>query len=101
MNAPVHNKKIKAINSVIQGSAADLIKKAMIGVDRALGTSQHPGVMLLQIHDELVFEVPESDLDSLVILVRQEMESALELDVPLVVDCQSGPNWLDLEDIPV
>jgi DNA polymerase-1 len=89
-----------AINSVIQGSAADLIKQAMIGVDGALKREGHPGTMLLQIHDELVFEVPESELESLVKLVRQEMESALDLDVPLVVDCAAGHNWLDLEQIP-
>ncbi len=88
-----------AINSVIQGSAADLIKQAMIGVDRALKQDGHPGTMLLQIHDELVFEVPENDLESLVALVRQEMESALALDVPLVVDCAAGHNWLEIQEI--
>jgi len=89
-----------AINSVIQGSAADLIKQAMIGVDRALKRDSHPGKMLLQIHDELVFEVPETELESLVELVRHEMESALDLDVPLVVDCAAGHNWLEIEEIP-
>ena len=89
-----------AINSVIQGSAADLIKQAMIGVDGALKRDSHPGKMLLQIHDELVFEVPETELDSLVQLVRHEMESALDLDVPLVVDCAAGPNWLEIKEIP-
>ena len=89
-----------AINSVIQGSAADLIKQAMIGVDQALKRDAHPGTMLLQIHDELVFEVPETELESLVELVRHEMESALDLDVPLVVDCSAGRNWLEIEEIP-
>ena len=89
-----------AINSVIQGSAADLIKQAMIGVDGALKRDSHPGKMLLQIHDELVFEVPETELDSLVQLVRHEMESALDLDVPLIVDCAAGPNWLEIKEIP-
>ena len=89
-----------AINSVIQGSAADLIKQAMIGVDRALKQDGHPGTMLLQIHDELVFEVPENELESLVALVRREMESALALDVPLVVDCAAGLNWLEIQEIP-
>ncbi len=89
-----------AINSVIQGSAADLIKLAMIQVDQALTRDSHPGIMLLQIHDELVFEVPENELESLVALVRMEMESALDLDVPLLVDCAAGPNWLEIEEIP-
>jgi DNA polymerase-1 len=88
-----------AINSVIQGSAADLIKRAMIGVDGALKRDDHPARMLLQIHDELVFEVPEDDLPSLVELVRHEMESALALDVPLVVDCAAGTNWLEIDEI--
>ncbi|HCC99702.1 MAG TPA: DNA polymerase I, partial [Planctomycetaceae bacterium] len=88
-----------AINSVIQGSAADLIKRAMIGVDGALKRDNHPAKMLLQIHDELVFEVPEDDLPSLVELVRHEMESALALDVPLVVDCAAGTNWLEIDEI--
>ncbi|GIS58682.1 MAG: hypothetical protein CM1200mP2_09070 [Planctomycetaceae bacterium] len=55
--------------------------------------------MLLQIHDELVFEVPEGDLQSLVELVCHEMESALTLDVPLVVDCAAGANWLEIDEI--
>ncbi len=89
-----------AINSVIQGSAADLVKQAMIGVDAALRREDHPGRMLLQIHDELVFEVPEAELETLLDLVRHEMETALALDVPLVVDCAVGINWLDLEPVP-
>ena len=59
----------------------------MIGVDSALKREEHPGRMLLQIHDELIFEVPADALESLVELVREEMESALPLEVPLVVDC--------------
>lgn len=84
-----------AINTVIQGSAADLIKRAMIRIDERLSRENHPGKMLLQIHDELVFEVPEEELSSLVLLVREEMESALEVDVPLVVDMKYGDNWLE------
>ena len=86
-----------AINTVIQGSAADLIKQAMIQTHRRLQQEQHPGAMLLQIHDELVFEVPESELGSLSALVREEMESALDLDVPLKVDLSAGNTWLDVE----
>jgi len=88
-----------AINSVIQGSAADLIKRAMINIQARLERENHPGMMLLQIHDELVFESPEGDSPSLRELVREEMESALELNVPLVVDMKIGDNWLEMEDV--
>ncbi len=88
-----------AVNTVIQGSAADLIKRAMLAVDRRLRLDQHPGRMLLQIHDELVFEAPLSAVPSLVDLVRHEMQHALELSVPLVVDVSIGQNWLDTEPV--
>ena len=84
-----------AVNTVIQGSAADLIKRAMINVHSRLKTEQHPARMLLQIHDELVFEVPESDVDSLTSLVVEEMTNAMDLDVPLVVDSNIGDTWLE------
>ena len=82
-----------AVNTVIQGSAADLIKLAMIQIHRRLKTENHPAHMLLQIHDELVFEVPEAEVLSLQQLVREEMEQALALDVPLKVDVSVGDNW--------
>ncbi|HUG18549.1 MAG TPA: DNA polymerase I, partial [Planctomycetaceae bacterium] len=88
-----------AINTVIQGSAADLIKRAMIQVDYKLRESPELGCMLLQIHDELVFECPEEKLTELAVLVRREMESAMDLSVPLVVDLASGPNWYDLQNV--
>ncbi|QDT96656.1 DNA polymerase I [Gimesia aquarii] len=84
-----------AINTVIQGSAADLIKQAMINVGERLKQGQHPGRMLMQIHDELVFEAPTSEIESLSQIVREEMESAIELDVPLIVDMSFGSNWLE------
>ncbi|MFK7822503.1 MAG: DNA polymerase I, partial [Planctomycetaceae bacterium] len=84
-----------AINTVIQGSAADLIKQAMINIHNRIEREGHSGRMLLQIHDELVFEVPESDADSLVDLVREEMVNAFDLSVPLVVDAAIANNWLD------
>ena len=84
-----------AVNTVIQGSAADLIKTAMINIHRTLRDKQHPGRMLLQIHDELVFETPESESESLVELVQTGMETAFSLDVPLTVDIAIGDNWLD------
>lgn len=84
-----------AVNTVIQGSAADLIKQAMIRIHRRLEEEEHPARMLLQIHDELVFETPESDVDSLTDLVTAEMESALPLSVPIEIDIATGDNWLD------
>jgi DNA polymerase-1 len=84
-----------AVNTVIQGSAADLIKIAMINIHRRLKAEGHPARMLLQIHDELVFEVPESDVHSLKLLVKHEMENAMKLDVPLKVEVAVGQNWSD------
>ncbi len=84
-----------AANSPIQGSAADLIKIAMIRIDRALRLSGHSAKMLLQVHDELVFEVPPLELEEIESLVKREMENAAELSVPLVVDIGTGANWLE------
>jgi DNA polymerase-1 len=84
-----------AANSPIQGSAADLIKIAMIRIDDALKRDKHAAGMLLQVHDELVFEVPPEEIDSVTTLVKREMESAAELSVPLLVDIGTGANWLD------
>ena len=88
-----------AVNTVIQGSAADLIKLAMIHVHARLQREKHPARMLLQIHDELVFESPETDVSSLIEIVRHEMEHAMSLSVPLVVDVAVGENWLDVESV--
>ena len=84
-----------AFNAVIQGSAADLIKMAMIAVADRLARESHPARMLLQIHDELLFETPAEAVDGLTELVREEMTSAMTLDVPLKVDVHVGENWLD------
>lgn len=89
-----------AVNTVIQGSAADLIKQAMIQIDAALSNQGLKARMLLQIHDELVFEAPAEDVPALAALVRREMISALPLSVPLKVDLAAGVNWLDVEDLP-
>jgi DNA polymerase I len=83
-----------AANSPIQGSAADLIKMAMIRIHHALPARGFRTKMLLQVHDELVFEVPEAELDEVTELVRFEMEHAADLSVPLVVDLGVGANWL-------
>jgi len=84
-----------AANSPIQGSAADLIKIAMIRIDHGLRETRVAGKMLLQVHDELVFEVPTEELETVQSFVRREMESAAELAVPLVVDIGVGKNWLE------
>ena len=82
-----------AVNSVIQGTAADLIKKAMIGISASLAGRSFSETMILQVHDELVFEVGQDALESLGQLVAKEMESALTFRVPLVVDLGQGANW--------
>jgi DNA polymerase-1 len=82
-----------AVNTPVQGSAADLIKLAMLKVDAALEASSLQASMLLQVHDELVFECPASELDALQDLVRCEMENAYPLSVPLKVDIGHGPDW--------
>ncbi|MEP6904691.1 MAG: DNA polymerase I [Gemmatimonadales bacterium] len=84
-----------AANSPIQGSAADLIKMAMIGIDAKLREQEFAAKMLLQVHDELVFEAPSEEIDRLKALVRNEMENAATLSVPLVVDIGVGTNWVD------
>jgi DNA polymerase-1 len=84
-----------AANSPIQGSAADLIKIAQIHIDRALRERQLSTRMLLQVHDELVFEVPTPEVEEVTTLVRHEMEHAASLSVPLVVDVGMGKNWLE------
>jgi DNA polymerase-1 len=82
-----------AINAPIQGGAADIIKRAMIRLPGALKKAKLSGKMLLQVHDELVFEVPEKELDATAAVAREEMENVTELSVPLVVDAGSGQNW--------
>jgi DNA polymerase-1 len=84
-----------AANSPIQGSAADLIKIAMVRVAAALREHGLESRMLLQVHDELVFEAPEREVDQLTSIVRAEMEGAAQLVVPLIVDVGVGSNWLD------
>jgi DNA polymerase-1 len=84
-----------AANSPIQGSAADLIKIAMIRIHERIGAERLSARMLLQVHDELVFEVPGPEMDTVSALVKSEMEGAATLSVPLVVDLGSGQNWLE------
>ena len=84
-----------AINTPIQGSAADLIKIAMVRVDRAIKAENLRAKMVLQIHDELVFDCPKSEAERLKELVRREMTSAYDFGVPLDVGIGEGANWLE------
>ncbi|MBW8001910.1 MAG: DNA polymerase I [Planctomycetes bacterium] len=83
-----------AINTVIQGSAADLIKVAMINIQKKIETESLPIKLILQIHDELVFEVPATQADKHAKWIAEEMTTAINLDVPLKVDIATGPTWL-------
>ena len=82
-----------AINTTIQGSAADLIKMAMIRVNDAIKKSGAPCKMILQVHDELVLETDEKNVEETSIMLKTEMENAYNLSVPLLVDVSSGKNW--------
>ena len=82
-----------AINAPMQGTAADIIKRAMIELDKEIQTGRFDMRMIMQVHDELVFEIKESQIDEAIKVVRQKMESAVELSVPLLVDVGIGINW--------
>jgi DNA polymerase-1 len=84
-----------AVNTPLQGTAADLIKLAMIRIDAELQSRRLETAMLLQVHDELVFEAPPEELDEIKRLVKHEMENVYRLEVPLVVDIGVGANWRD------
>ncbi len=85
----------QAINMPIQGTAADMIKLAMVGIFREMEKQKMKSRMILQVHDELVFEAPKDEVKKLETLVREEMINALKLSVPVEVDVGTGPNWLD------
>ena len=86
-----------AINTPLQGTAADLIKLAMTAIDRKLAVQKMKSRMILQVHDELIFEVPADEKTELESIVRGEMEGVIQLRVPLVADLGFGPNWRDLK----
>jgi DNA polymerase-1 len=86
-----------AINTPVQGSAADLIKIAMINIHRKTKERNLKSLMTLQVHDELVFEVPKDELGKMKELVKEEMEGAVELLVPIKVSIQYGKNWMEME----
>ncbi|NLE75899.1 MAG: DNA polymerase I, partial [Chloroflexi bacterium] len=85
-----------AINAPIQGTAADIIKLAMITIHRRLKEGLGRARMILQVHDELVFEVPEGEVATMLPLIRESMEGAFSLDAPLKVDIKVGPNWEEM-----
>lgn len=82
-----------AVNSPIQGTAADIIKKAMVQLNEELRMKNLESKMILQVHDELVFEVPEKELKKTASTVKEIMEGSFKLDVPLVVEMKVGNNW--------
>jgi DNA polymerase-1 len=84
-----------AINAPIQGSSADMIKIAMINIHNEMKLRDLKSKMILQVHDELVFDVCKNELDVLSELVREEMINALQLDIPVIVNVNTGSNWLE------
>jgi DNA polymerase I len=82
-----------AVNTPFQGSAADLIKKAMLDIEKTLDQVPHVGFMILQIHDELIFEAPDHEIDFFKHLIKDKMEQVIQLKVPLIVDIGVGKNW--------
>lgn len=84
-----------AVNAPVQGSAADIVKIAMIKIDRELEEQQLKTKMLLQVHDELVFEAPADEIEAASKLIKTEMENALKTQVPLLVEIGVGDNWLE------
>jgi DNA polymerase-1 len=89
----------QAVNTPIQGSASDLIKLAMIAIDKEIKKKELKSRMALQIHDELLFDLPKDELHALAGLVRERMENALKLKVPVKVDIKKGHNWLEMEEV--
>ncbi len=84
-----------AVNAPIQGSSADMIKLAMIAIDRRIAAEHLSARMILQVHDELVFDVPEEEVERLSVLVAEEMKNALPMQVPVEVEINAAANWLD------
>ncbi|MDD4900302.1 MAG: DNA polymerase I [Candidatus Omnitrophica bacterium] len=89
----------QAVNTPIQGSASDLIKLAMVDIQREIKNKQLKTKMLIQIHDELVFEIPQEELQVTSALVKERMENVLKLDVPIRVSIKKGKNWLNMEEV--
>ena len=87
----------EAINAPIQGTAADIMKIAMLKIPEALQGAGLNGKMLLQVHDEIVLECPENELDTTARIVRETMESAYPLSIPLLTEARWGPNWGEMQ----
>ena len=84
-----------AVNAPIQGTSADIIKLAMISVDRRLREEGLKSRMVLQIHDELLFDAVAEEVEAVERIVKEEMENVIKLSVPLTVECNHGSNWLE------
>jgi DNA polymerase-1 len=85
-----------AVNSPLQGTAADMIKVAMLHIQNRIEESGLSIKMIMQVHDELVFEVPEEELQKAILMIQNEMESVMDLSVPLKVSVHSGKNWAEV-----
>ncbi|MBN1621675.1 MAG: DNA polymerase I [Endomicrobiales bacterium] len=90
-----------ALNTPIQGTSADIIKVAMINVDKEIRKNHDETRLLLQVHDELLFEVPEKEIRNIARIVKSLMENSVQLKVPVVVDVKAGKNWMDMEQVTV
>jgi DNA polymerase-1 len=90
----------QAVNTPIQGTASDLIKLAMLRISEEIGDKCPGSRMILQIHDELVFDAPAEEIPALSGLVKEKMENARKLDIPIKVDMKTGKNWLDMSVLP-
>ena len=89
----------QAINAPMQGTAADIIKIAMVKIARRLAKEKLASTMIMTVHDELVFDVPQDELKKMASLVLQEMEGAMDLSVPMKTSVKVGPNWLEMEKL--
>jgi len=89
----------QAINTPVQGSAADLLKLAMINIHKEMETKELSSKMILTVHDELVFDVPKEEMSEMVKLVKQHMENAMKLSVPIKVTVKSGSDWLNMKEV--
>ena len=87
--------KRATINMPIQGTASELIKIAMIDIDNQIRKNKYKTKMILQVHDELLFEVPQCEKDQIIDLVKENMEKAMKFKVPIKVDCNYGINWYE------
>ncbi|HEX8636742.1 MAG TPA: DNA polymerase, partial [Pyrinomonadaceae bacterium] len=90
-----HRAEREAINMPIQGTASDIVKIAMLKVDEALKREDLQTKMIMQVHDELLFEAPEAEVERAIPVIRKAMETAVDLDVPLLVEIGAGDNWMN------